>query len=105
MSMDNANTMICVEIAYANEISQTLVEFKIPKGFTIKQAIPISGICDRFSEINPDNLIVGVYGKKKKLSYVLSAGERIEIYRSLTADPKEVRRELAKLGKTIGKKQ
>jgi len=49
-------------------------------------------------------LTIGVYADKIELDYLLEEGDRVEIYRPLTADPKEVRRQLALLGKTMGKK-
>jgi putative ubiquitin-RnfH superfamily antitoxin RatB of RatAB toxin-antitoxin module len=48
-------------------------------------------------------MIVGIFGKKTKMTQVLRAHDRIEIYRPLIADPKEVRKRKAAEGKKLGK--
>ena len=58
---------------------------------------------ERNYEIDPENLVAGIFSKRAKLDHVLTEGERVEIYRPLQADPREVRRQLAEQGKTMGK--
>ncbi|MCL4158081.1 UNVERIFIED_CONTAM: hypothetical protein GTU68_028184 [Idotea baltica] len=52
-----------------------------------------------------DDLSLGIFAQKASHDDLLEEGDRVEIYRPLTADPKVVRRQLALLGKTIGNKQ
>jgi len=59
---------------------------------------------DALKDKEIDSLSIGVYAEKIDLDYLLEEGDRVEIYRPLTADPKEVRRQLALMGKTMGKK-
>lgn len=96
-------SLIHVELAYVNQKSQYLIGLEVEQGVTIKQLIDRSKIVNKFAELESDKLVVGVFGVRKKQDYVLTEGDRIEIYRPLTADPKEIRRELAKLGKTMGR--
>ena len=62
-----------------------------------------SGILDEFPEIRLSENKVGIFGKLAKLSATLRDGDRIEIYRALIADPKEVRRQRAAEGKRMKK--
>ena len=94
---------INIEVAYARPDKQLLLPLSVPAGTTIEQAIELSGIVQRFPEIDSGNLVVGIFSKRAKLDHVLAVGERIEIYRPLKADPREIRRQLAEQGKTMGK--
>lgn len=91
-----ANNKIIVEVAYATPHEQRIVEIEVERGITIERAIDQSGIIALFPEINLSKQKVGVFGKHKKLDDVLSDGDRVEIYRPLTIDPKEARRAKAK---------
>jgi putative ubiquitin-RnfH superfamily antitoxin RatB of RatAB toxin-antitoxin module len=51
-----------------------------------------------------DELNIGIYSRKVDVEHLMEEGDRLEIYRDLTADPKEVRRQLALIGKSMGKK-
>jgi len=70
---------------------------------TLAEVIRASGILERFPEIDLDKNKVGVFGKLGKLSDTLHAGDRVEIYRPLIADPKEVRKRRAAEGKVMKK--
>jgi putative ubiquitin-RnfH superfamily antitoxin RatB of RatAB toxin-antitoxin module len=83
-----------VEVAYATPECQLIVNVKLPRGATAGQAIDASGIREEFPQIEARPL-VGIFSRKVSLDYVLSAGDRVEIYRPLIADPKEVRRKKA----------
>lgn len=101
--MEKAN-LISIEVVYARPDKQLLLTVQVPLGATILQAIELSGVLTHFPEINLDKQKVGVFSKKRELSDVVHAGERIEIYRPLTIDPKDARRAKAKK-KAAGKKQ
>ncbi len=94
---------IDIEVAYARPDKQLVLPLSVPAGTTVEHAIEVSGIALRFPEIDTGNLAVGIFGKRAKLDHVLANGERVEIYRPLKADPREVRRQLAEIGKTMGK--
>lgn len=86
---------IQIEVAYALPDRQTLLSLKIDKEFTVLDAIRSSGIVDMHPEIDLDSVKVGVFSKLAKLTDTLHNGDRIEIYRPLIADPKEVRKQRA----------
>ena len=86
------NELIEIEVAYALPKSQILECLKVPFGTTVAQAVQLSGICKKISEIQPDNKNLGVFGKLVKPETVLRNHDRVEIYRPITVDPKEKRR-------------
>jgi putative ubiquitin-RnfH superfamily antitoxin RatB of RatAB toxin-antitoxin module len=100
--MENVDT-IAVEVAYAKPEEQLILALQVPVGTSLREAVERSGVLERFPEIDPDTMKVGIFGKLKKSSQELRAGDRIEIYRPLIADPKEVRKQRAAAGKRTGK--
>ena len=94
---------IRVEVAYARPERQLIMAVDVPAGTTAEEAIRLSGIEEEFPEIDLVRNRIGVFGKLCKPSRALLAGDRVEIYRPLTADPKAVRRERA-AGKADAKK-
>ncbi|VAW82275.1 UPF0125 protein RatB [hydrothermal vent metagenome] len=98
-----AKPMIPVEVAYARPEEQVILRLEVPEGATAFQAIELSGITRRFPDIDMGNLKLGIFGKLKKPDQVLASGDRVEIYRKLIADPKEVRKKRAAQGKRTGK--
>jgi len=102
MSTDHAE-YIEVEVAYARPDTQVIVPVKVEKGATVEEAIQHSGILHNFMEIDLTANKVGVFGKLTKLSAPLRSGDRVEIYRTLIADPKEVRKQRAAQGKVTKK--
>jgi len=96
MEPENHIGTIRVEIAYAIPEKQVILSLKVSPGTTVEQAIAQSTIRDEFPEIRKKPAGVGIFSRKVALDQVLREGDRIEIYRPLIADPKEVRRERAK---------
>lgn len=90
-----------VEVAYALPGEQRLVRVRVPAGATVRQAIERSGVLARYSQLNAAPLRVGIFGKFVTLQTPLREGERVEIYRALTVDPKDARRRRAKIKKSI----
>ncbi|GAA0696475.1 RnfH family protein [Marinobacterium maritimum] len=82
-----------VEIAYALPHEQKIIALQVEDGCTAQQAVVRSGIVELFPEIDPAGTPMGIFGKaiKDPASTVLREGDRVEIYRPLIADPKEVR--------------
>lgn len=89
---------IRVEVAYATAARQLSIETTVPRGATLQDAIEASGILQQFPEIDLNHAKVGVFGKVATLSAVVSAHDRVEIYRPLAADPRQARRQRAKKG-------
>ena len=86
---------IIVEVAYAMPGEQVIISIKVPTKFNVKQAIEKSGIQKKFPSIDLSKNKVGIFGKKTTLDHVLKNRDRIEIYRPLILDPKEMRRKRA----------
>lgn len=84
--------MIGVSVCYGVAGNAWLRALEVPVGTTIGEAIELSGVLQAYPEINLASQPVGIYTKKKTLDTVLSARDRIEIYRPLVADPKDSRR-------------
>lgn len=94
---------ITVEVAYAKPEIQIILPVKLAPGATALQAIQTSGILEKFPEINLNLNKIGVFGKLTKPDTPLRDKDRVEIYRKLIADPKEVRRQRAEEGKAMKK--
>ena len=92
-----SESQIKVEVAYALDNKQIIIPLDVDAGTSMYDAVINSGIAKRFPEIDLENLDLGIFGKaeKKFKERVLKEGERVEIYRPLTADPKEVRKKRA----------
>ena len=84
-----------VEIAYADTREQIVLALTVPSGCTVADAIALSGISQRCAGAASATAIVGIYGRVVPADTVLCHGDRIEIYRPLVADPKQVRRRRA----------
>jgi uncharacterized protein len=87
--------MLRVEVAYARSDVQLIVELQIEEGTTVEQAICRSGMLRKFPEIDLSVNTVGIFGRTAELGQSLRDGDRVEIYRPLKADPKQIRRRRA----------
>lgn len=94
---------LLVEVAYARPDKQVIFEVHVLPGATAQQAIEQSGVLEKFPEIDLSKNKIGIFGKLGKLDAVLKAADRVEIYRPLIADPKEVRRQREAEGKRMKK--
>jgi putative ubiquitin-RnfH superfamily antitoxin RatB of RatAB toxin-antitoxin module len=99
MAVDSIN----VEVAYATPEKQLIRAVNVDAGTTIGAAIVQSGIMMDFPDLELEGAAVGLFGKAAAMTTVLSDGDRVEIYRPLIADPKEVRRKRAAEGKVMKK--
>ncbi|AXF75126.1 RnfH family protein [Erwinia tracheiphila] len=86
---------IAVEVAYALPEKQYLLAVNVAEGSTIKQAIEKSGILTLRADIDLSSNKIGVFSRPVKLHNEVHSGDRIEIYRPLLADPKDLRRQRA----------
>lgn len=94
---------IHIAVAYALPERQVELELTVASDATLETVILASGILEQFPEIDLGNNKVGVFGKLGKLTDTLHEGDRVEIYRPLIADPKEVRKQRAARGKVMKK--
>ena len=92
--MDNTEKYF-VEVVYALPEEQVLISLDVDQGTTVEQAVKLSGILERFSDIDLTTNKLGIFGKATKADQELRDKDRVEIYRPLIADPKESRRKRA----------
>lgn len=97
---------ITVEVAYALPDKQKIIALLVEPGTTALQAVKLSGIATEFPEIDIETAKMGIFGQalgtkglKKVNEHILHAGDRVEVYRPLISDPKEVRRKRAEKAK------
>lgn len=105
MNMTEVETIkIPVELTYALPDQQLLLAIEVEQGTTAGELIEISGILEQFPKIEIGKINkIGIFGKLTKEATVLREKDRVEIYRPLIADPKEVRRRRAAEGKRMKK--
>ena len=86
---------ISVEVVYALPERQYLRKVTLPEGANVEQAIVSSGLLELRTDIDLSRNKVGIFSRAVKLSDILRNGDRVEIYRPLLVDPKELRRQRA----------
>ena len=96
MGSDSTAPKIRVEVAYATPDKQVLLGIEAPPGCTVAEAIELSGIRGEFPGMEVDPDAVGIFSRKTPLSHELRDGDRVEIYRPLLADPREMRKRRAR---------
>ncbi|WP_333608132.1 RnfH family protein [Arsukibacterium sp.] len=94
---------ITIEVVYALPAKQSLLTIAVAPDATVQQAIEQSGILQLYPEINLEEQKVGIWSRPVKLTEQVKATDRIEIYRSLIADPKDLRRRRAEKAKEEGR--
>ena len=94
---------ISIEVCYALSNKQELVKLSLAAGSSLQQAIEASGLLEKYPEIDLKKNKFGIWNKLSKADSVLRDKDRIEIYRPLIADPKEVRKQRAAEGKVMKK--
>jgi putative ubiquitin-RnfH superfamily antitoxin RatB of RatAB toxin-antitoxin module len=94
---------VTVEVVYALKDKQELVALKLPAGATAREAVECSGLLGKYPEIDLAKNKLGVFARLVKPDAVLRDHDRVEIYRPLIADPKEVRKKRAAEGKAMKK--
>lgn len=94
---------ILVEVAYALPDRQTVIPLRLGAGTTVRQAIEASGMLAKHPEIDLSVNKIGIYSRPVKESELLQDGDRVEIYRPLIADPREMRKKRADKAKEEGR--
>lgn len=88
--------MIAVEVVYALPDRALVVPLRVEPGTTVRTALERSGLLEQCPEIDLASVALGSFGRALRLDDVVQDAERIEIYRPLTRDPKDLRRERAR---------
>ena len=87
---------ISVEVIFAENQQQKTIQLSVPLSSCIAEVIRRSDILSDFPHIDLTKNKVGIFGKLRTLDSQVEEGDRIEIYRPLTTDPKKTRRTRAK---------
>jgi uncharacterized protein len=88
------DSTIAIEVAYALAERQKILRLQVPRGTTVREAVMFSAMDSYFAGLSLSDCALGIFGKavSQAEERVVQEGERIEIYRPLLADPKEVRK-------------
>jgi putative ubiquitin-RnfH superfamily antitoxin RatB of RatAB toxin-antitoxin module len=103
MESTSLENKISVEVVYGTPTSQKIIEIKVDEGTTVEDAINDSRIKFIYPEIDLTLNAVGIWNRAAKLTQIVADLDRIEIYRPLLADPKEVRKRRAEKAKEEGR--
>ena len=99
----HVNDLIHIEVVYGTPTRQELIALTVKEGSNVEQAVHESGILSIFPEIDLSINKVGIWNRSAKLTDSVNDLDRIEIYRPLIADPKEVRKRRAEKAKEEGR--
>ena len=80
-----------IQVVYALPDRVLVLDCEVPVGTTVEQGIHLSGLMQKIPNLSLEEGFIGIYSKKVSLNHILSAGDRIECYRPVSADPKLVR--------------
>ena len=97
------SNQIQVEVVYGRQDRQKVVAVTLNEGATLREAVERSGLLSEFPEIDLEKNKLGIWNKLAKPDAVVRDKDRLEIYRPLIADPKEVRKQRAAEGKVMKK--
>ena len=81
-----------IGVAYADKFKRVWLKLDVPENSTVQEVIERSGLLNQFLDIDLTKQRVGVFGKLTKLDAIIAEGDRVEIYRDITADPETVER-------------
>jgi uncharacterized protein len=98
-----APEVIAIEVVCAEAERQTVIALEVEEGCTAGDAIRRSGIFTRHPGIDPNVCGIGIFGHEVPGDRILRTGDRVEVLRPLTDDPRERRRRLAREGKSMGR--
>ncbi|GGA35998.1 RnfH family protein [Dyella nitratireducens] len=86
---------ITVEVVCATPERQLLRHVSLAAGSSVMQAVEQSGILQAMPEVPFDPSRLGIFSRRVAAGDMLQDGDRVEIYRPLTLDPKDARRRRA----------
>jgi len=96
MASDREQQVMHIEVILAMPETQKILTVELTAGSTVADAIELSGIVGMFEDFELDQAKVGIFGHLAATQTELNDGDRVEIYRPLIADPKEIRRQRAR---------
>jgi len=85
-------SLLGIEVVYALPGHQQIISINVPAGTNAREALRLSNLGAGFPELDVEGCPLGVFGKEVSADYLLSEGDRVEIYRPLINDPRESRR-------------
>lgn len=97
--MTSEEKLIHVEVVYALPQVQRVIKLAVMPDTPVQEIIERSGVLEMYPEIDLKKNKVGVFSRNVKLDATIHDGDRLEIYRPLLADPKEIRRKRAEQAK------
>lgn len=97
------SNVIQVEVVYGRQDRQKVVTVRLNEGASVRDAVERSGLLAEFPEIDLAKNKLGIWNKLSKPDATVRERDRVEIYRALIADPKEVRKQRAAEGKVMKK--
>jgi putative ubiquitin-RnfH superfamily antitoxin RatB of RatAB toxin-antitoxin module len=95
MTLHAEQDTLRIQLVYATPQRVWRYDMCVPAGYSAGQAIDTSPFATEFPEYPHHALAIGIYGQACTRETVLSDGDRVEVYRSLTFDPMESRRRRA----------
>lgn len=101
--MTNETDKFAVDVIYALPQQQKVISVRVAPGTTAIEAVRLSNMVTFFPEIDLETVKLGVFSNLVKHDHELVVGQRVEIYRPLIADPKDVRRKRAEKAKDEGR--
>jgi putative ubiquitin-RnfH superfamily antitoxin RatB of RatAB toxin-antitoxin module len=90
-----------VEVVYALPDRQRVVQLPLRAGMTALDAVRAAGLEQEFPELAGRALMLGIYGRRVEANRPLREGDRVEVYRPLTSDPREARRKAAQAARPV----
>ncbi|UCD68328.1 MAG: RnfH family protein [Betaproteobacteria bacterium] len=88
--------LLRIEVVYALPDRQTVLACDVAEGMTVGQSVISSGILEQHPEIDLENADFGLWNERVAQDCLVRDGDRVEIYRPLIADPKQIRRKQAR---------
>ena len=85
-----------IQIAYADAGGAHVFEYEVAVGSSVGRAVELSGVLERFPQIDLGRNKVGIFGRLVDLDALVKEGDRIEIYAPILRDPKQARRRRAR---------
>ena len=93
--MNHEQDVFMVDVVYALLQQQKIISVKVAPGTSAIEVLKSSNMLSYFPEIELESVKLGVFNNVIKHDKVIEQGDRLEIYRPLIADPKDVRRRRA----------
>jgi uncharacterized protein len=91
-----------IEVAYAEPARAIVKTYGLGPDATVADALALAASDPDFIGVDLANAAIGIFGRPAKPEQALQAGDRVEIYRPLAADPKTARRARAKQARRTG---